>query len=133
MYRQPAALLTLRSLNLSHTTIGDKGATALCEALESMVQLTELKVRDCHLQDSGCALVATLLRECGQIEELDLSWNNLGSSACAAIIECLPLAQNLKVWIEIFTPQTCIHGQHCMVNGIPLCTVCGSLQYCSAT
>lgn len=95
--RLPAALTSLRSLNLSHTAIGDKGAAALCKSLEGVVHMAALRVRECRLQDQGCALVATLLRECQLITELDLSWNVLGPSACAAVINCLPHAQHLEV------------------------------------
>jgi hypothetical protein len=95
--RRPVALTSLRSLNLSQTTIGDKGATALHESLEALVHLTSLRVRECRLQDHGCSLVAKLLRECNYIAELDLSWNVLGPLACAAVIDCLPDASNLKV------------------------------------
>ena len=69
---------------MSSNAIGDSGATAIAEALNSNTALTTLHLRGNDIGDSGAAAIAEALKSNTALTTLDLSYNIFGIDGMTA-------------------------------------------------
>lgn len=74
---------------MNNDGIGDRGATAVAEALKGNTVLTELYMGGNMIGDSGAAAIADALKGNGALKELYLFNNRIGNSGAASIAEAL--------------------------------------------
>lgn len=89
---------TVRSLDLSYNSIGDKGIFYLCMALEQNSTLANLNLDATGITDTGAADIAALLRseKNFSLEFLGLSQNSISYHGMALISEALENHTTLK-------------------------------------
>lgn len=76
----------------------------LCEAIRGNTSVTELKLKDCAINDEGCTVLGTMLETNESITNIDLSQNMAIKevSFTKFISEKIyPYQKNLKVWLWI--------------------------------
>ncbi|KAF5892262.1 NACHT, LRR and PYD domains-containing protein 12-like, partial [Clarias magur] len=74
--------LTVKTLNLSNSTLGDSGVKTLSAVLENPhCKVESLRLCGCGVSDEGCAALTSALRSNpSHLRELDLSFNNVGDA-----------------------------------------------------
>ncbi|KAF4079401.1 hypothetical protein AMELA_G00177580 [Ameiurus melas] len=79
--------LSVRTLGLSYTKLGDSGVKSLCDGLENPhCKVEKLRLCECGVSDEGCtALTSALRSNPSHLRELDLSWNNIGDSGVKSL------------------------------------------------
>ena len=77
----------MRSLRLDECGLGSEEAEAIGVALMANASLTKVLVGTNSLGDEGATVLCDALRESTvtKVEELDLSWNGIGSNGAKAI------------------------------------------------
>jgi hypothetical protein len=108
MLNRSPALLTLRSLDLSLTDLGDRGASALADWPHS--NLRTLSLRGCKLRRGPLAWRGRPLLT--EIENLDLSLNHLSATAFAAVIDSAPKLRALTVANSQLAPELLGRATH---------------------
>ena len=103
---------TLHSLYMSNNPIGDAGAAALAEGLESNTSLKRLSIQSCGLKN-----ITTLLQAASGLETLDLGqsyatedlgmrYNWLTDNNVPALVNLIETAPSLKCLNLAYTPIT---------------------------
>ncbi|XP_078528559.1 NACHT, LRR and PYD domains-containing protein 12-like isoform X2 [Lissotriton helveticus] len=98
-----AALCSGRSLldlGLRLSTLGDAGATLLCDALKHPdTRLQKINLNSCEITGASCAALAAALRPNRSLLELDLGCNPLGDAGATLLWEALkhPLTRLQKI------------------------------------
>ncbi|KAF5891526.1 protein NLRC3-like isoform X1, partial [Clarias magur] len=79
--------LTVKTLDLSNSTLGDSGVKTLSAVLENPhCKVESLRLCDCGVSDEGCAALTSALRSNpSHLRELDLTRNEVGDSG----VKCL--------------------------------------------
>ena len=77
-----------KSLALNTKSLGNRGTTALAQALRGNTELTVLKLENCSIGPQGAAALASVLSET-KIEKLDLDANAIGAEGAAALANAL--------------------------------------------
>ena len=80
---------SLHTLELSHNSIGDVGAAALAEGLKSCNNLQILNLKSNSIGDDGAAALAEGLKSCNSLDTLYLSDNSISDVGAAALAEGL--------------------------------------------
>lgn len=77
----------LQELQLTRNPLGDAGVQQLCQALSQPdARLSDLRLVDCELTDSGCDSLAALLLASRSLRKLDLSNNGLGDPGVLKLV-----------------------------------------------
>ncbi|XP_053364046.1 NLR family CARD domain-containing protein 3-like [Clarias gariepinus] len=96
--------LTVKTLDLSYSTLGDSGVKTLSAVLENPHSKVEsLRLRGCGVSDEGCAALTSALRSNpSHLRGLDLSYNKVGDSGvkclCAVLQNPLCKLETLGLW-----------------------------------
>jgi Ran GTPase-activating protein (RanGAP) involved in mRNA processing and transport len=85
---------TLTALNLSQNAIGDRGATALAEALKLNSTLARLDLSGNAIDEAGARALASALRENHGLVSLSIGDNYLGEAGAKVRFGSLGCAQS---------------------------------------
>ncbi|XP_053364067.1 NACHT, LRR and PYD domains-containing protein 12-like [Clarias gariepinus] len=105
--------LTVKTLDLSDSTLGDSGVKTLSAVLENPHSKVEsLRLSDCGVSDEGCAALTSALRSNpSHLRELDLSNNNVGDSGVKCVCAVL---ENPHCKLEKMSLPRCgVSGEGC--------------------
>jgi len=82
---------SMRSLNLKWNCIGKdwNGLSAICEALKGNLTITQVDLRNNHIDSAGAEYVAEVVKGNTTITHFDLSWNNFGVEGGTMLLEAL--------------------------------------------
>ncbi|KAM9467899.1 NACHT, LRR and PYD domains-containing protein 12-like [Clarias gariepinus] len=107
--------LTVKTLNLFYTTLGDSGVKTFSAVLENPYsKVASLRLWDCGVSDKDCALLTLALRsKPSHLRELDLSENKVGDSG----VKCLCAV---------------LENPHCKLETLRLCGCGVSDEGCAA-
>eukprot|EP01049_Picozoa_sp_SAG25_P000103 SAG25_NODE_3_length_30426_cov_8.268210_32_plen_192_part_00 len=89
---------SVNTLHLAHNAIGDRGAMAIGQVLESNTTITELDLSFNHVKRRGAAAIANALQTngaCG-LQQLDLSHNLLSDESALCFASAMELNQQLQ-------------------------------------
>ncbi|XP_053364392.1 NLR family CARD domain-containing protein 3-like [Clarias gariepinus] len=95
--------LTVKTLDLSNSTLGDSGVKTLSAVLENPhCKVESLRLQSCGVSDEGCAALTSALRSNpSHLRELDLSYNKVGDSGvkglCAVLENPLCKLETLRL------------------------------------
>eukprot|EP00731_Ephydatia_muelleri_P004615 Em0002g791a len=90
----------LETLDLSGSTIDNKGASCLAHALKHNTTLSELSLEECGLRDEAICELCGGLKWC-KLKKLDLSFNPFGDQGAKGLADMLkdhPTLEELRVW-----------------------------------
>ena len=76
----------------------------LCEAMSSNTSVTELKLKDCAINDEGCTIIGTMLESNTSVTNLDLSQNMAIKEVIFLFLLCL------LTWSSFLLNTFCCHG-----------------------
>lgn len=82
-------------LNLSHNSIGHKGAKAISDVIDILTKLRMLDLSDNHIGDEGAKSIGRMVSQNQSILELNLASNRIGAKGAGAFCECLQLNHTL--------------------------------------
>ena len=72
-----------QQLDVSHSSIGEGGATALAEILK------ENRISHNSVGEGGATALAEMLKENRMLQQLDVSYNSIGSGGASALVKML--------------------------------------------
>ncbi|XP_047018148.1 NACHT, LRR and PYD domains-containing protein 3 isoform X2 [Ictalurus punctatus] len=98
--------LSVKTLDLSYTKLGDSGVKSLCSGLENPNCKVEiLRLECCGVSDEGCAALTSALRSNpSHLRDLDLSYNNVGDSGVKSLSAVL---ENPQCKVETLSLYNC--------------------------
>ena len=76
----------------------------LCEAMSGNTSVTELKLKDCAINDEGCTIIGTMLESNTSVTNLDLSQNMAIKEVSFLFLLCL------LTWSSFLLNTFCCHG-----------------------
>ena len=83
-------------LDLSYNSIGDEGGKAIAEALKHNTSVTHLYLSHNEIHDYGAKALAEALKDNASVTHLTLKSNNIGDEGGKALLSCLKVNMTIK-------------------------------------